>query len=95
MALTKNDIVHSIYTRLDLPKYKSLEAVESLLEIIKKSLENGEDVLISGFGKFRVREKRERMGRNPQTAEQMKLRARRVVTLNPSGFLRDRINGKS
>ncbi len=93
MALTKNDIVNSIYTSLDLRKKQSVEIVESVLEIIKKSLENGEDVLISGFGKFRVREKRERMGRNPQTSESMMLRSRRVVTFNASGILRDKING--
>ncbi len=93
MALTKNDIAHSIYTRLDIPKNRSLELVESVLEIMKKALENGEDVLISGFGKFCVKDKRERMGRNPQTSESMKLRARRVVTFNTSGILRDKING--
>jgi len=93
MALTKDDIVNSIYTSLDLRKKQSIEIVESLLEIIKKSLENGEDVLISGFGKFRVREKGERKGRNPQTSETMMLRARRVVTFNPSGILRDKVNG--
>lgn len=94
MALTKDDIVNSIYTSLDLRKKQSIEIVESFLEIIKKSLENGEDVLISGFGKFRVREKRERMGRNPQTSESMMLRSRRVVTFNASGILRDKVNGK-
>lgn len=94
MALTKNDIVNSVYTKLDFPKYKSIEIVESLLEIIKRTLEKGEDVLISGFGKFRVREKRKRMGRNPQTDEAMSLSARRVVTFKASGILRDKINGK-
>jgi integration host factor subunit alpha len=92
MALTKDDIADSIYRRLDLPKYKSIEVLESLLEIIKKTLVNGEDVLITGFGKFCVKNKRERMGRNPQTAEQMKLRARRVVTFRGSSVLRDKIN---
>ena len=94
MALTKNDIVFSIYTKLELPKYKSMEAAESLLEILKRTLANGEDVLISGFGKFFVKEKRERLGRNPQTGEKMLLRARRIVRFTPSGILRDRINGK-
>jgi len=69
MVLTKNDIAHSIYTRLDLPKYKSMEAVESLLEIMKRVLAKGEDVLLSGFGKFSVKDKRERIGRNPHTGE--------------------------
>ena len=93
MALTKDDIVDSVYKRLGLPKYKSFEVVESVLEIIKKTLAHGEDVLITGFGKFCVKDKRERMGRNPQTSEQMKLRARRVVTFRCSSVLRDKING--
>ncbi len=94
MTLTKNDIAHSVYTRLEIPKKRSVELVESLLEIIKKSLENGEDVLISGFGKFCVKDKRERRGRNPQTAEDMMLKPRRVVRFRCSGVLRDKINGK-
>jgi integration host factor subunit alpha len=92
MALTKDHIVNAVYNRLDIPKSKSIEVVESLLEIIKKALESGEDVLISGFGKFCVKEKRGRRGRNPQTAEEMMLRARRVVTFRCSGILRDKIN---
>lgn len=92
MALTKDHIVNAVYNRLDVPKSKSIEVVESLLEIIKKALESGEDVLISGFGKFCVKEKRGRRGRNPQTAEEMMLRARRVVTFRCSGILRDKIN---
>ncbi len=94
MALTKNDIVDSIYERLDLPKYKSEEAVESLVEVMKRTLASGGDVLISGFGKFYVKDKRERIGRNPQTGEKMLLRARRVVRFRPSGILRNRINRK-
>ncbi len=94
MALTKNDIAHSFYTQLDIPKNRSVKLVESLLEIIKKSLENGEDVLISGFGKFYVKNKRERKGRNPQTAKDMILKPRRVVRFRCSGGLRGKINGK-
>ncbi|MBW2195130.1 MAG: integration host factor subunit alpha [Deltaproteobacteria bacterium] len=92
MALTKNDIVHSIYKRLDLPKYKSIQVVESLLEIMKKSLESGENVLVSGFGKFCVKKKRQRRGRNPQTAKEMTLMARRVVTFRYSSVLRNKLN---
>jgi integration host factor subunit alpha len=95
MALTKNDIVHSIYTRLDLPKSESVEVLGSLLEIMKRTLANGEDVLISKFGKFSVKEKRERMGRNPETGEKMLLRGRRIVRFTTSGILRDKINGKT
>lgn len=95
MALTKNDIVHSIYTQLDIPKKSSVELVESLLEILKTNLENGEDVLISGFGKFCVKNKRERRGRNPQTAEDMMLKPRRVITFRCSGVLKNRVNGNA
>ena len=95
MALTKNDIVHSVYTQLGIPKKRSVEVVETLLEIIKKSLANGEDILISGFGKFCVKNKRERKGRNPQTSEDMILKPRRVVTFRCSGVLRDKINGNA
>mgnify|MGYP001072949282 FL=1 len=92
MALTKEHIVNTIYNQLDLPKNKSIEVVEALLEIIKRTLESGEDVLISGFGKFCIKEKRQRKGRNPQTSDEMMLRARRVVTFRCSGVLRDKIN---
>ena len=94
MPCTKDQIVNSIYNQLDLPKNTSIEIVESLLEIIKKTLAGGEDVLISGFGKFCVRGKAQRRGRNPQTGEDMTLRSRRVVTFKCSGVLRDKINGR-
>jgi integration host factor subunit alpha len=94
MPCTKDYIVNSIYNQLDLPKNKSTEIVESLLEIIKRTLASGEDVLISGFGKFCVRNKERRRGRNPQTGEDMTLRSRRVVTFKCSGVLRDKINKK-
>ena len=94
MPCTKDHIVNSIYNQLDLPKNTSIEIVESLLEIIKKTLSSGEDVLISGFGKFCVRGKEKRRGRNPQTGEDMTLRSRRVVTFKCSGVLRDKINGR-
>ena len=94
MPCTKDHIVNSIFNQLDLPKNTSIEIVESLLEIIKKTLASGEDVLISGFGKFCVRGKEKRRGRNPQTGEDMTLRSRRVVTFKCSGVLRDKINGR-
>jgi len=68
---------------------------ESLQEIIKQTLESGEDVLISGFGKFCVREKKKRPGRNPQTGENVIIDARRVVTFQCSELLRGEINGKN
>ena len=94
MTITKAQIIDSIYRQVDLPKIRSVQVVESLLEIIKQSLENGEDVLISGFGKFCVKEKRKRRGRNPQTGENLMLAERRVVRFRCSGRLRDKINGK-
>ena len=92
MALIKNDIVHTISVALELPKSKSFAVIESLLDIMKRSLADGEDILISGFGRFSVKDKKERMGRNPHTGEKMLLRARRVVKFTPSGILKDRIN---
>ena len=93
MPLTKAHIVNSIYNQLHIPKNTSIEVVESLLEIIKDTLANGEDVLISGFGKFCVKDKGKRRGRNPQTGKDMRLRARRVVTFRCSRLLRDKVNG--
>ncbi len=94
MTLNKADLIDSIYNQLDLSKTKSAHVVDSLLEIIKKTLEDGEDVLISGFGKFCVRKKNKRRGRNPQTGEDLMLGERRVVTFKCSGVLRDKVNGK-
>jgi len=94
MTLTKLNIVDAIYNQLDLPKTRSTQLVDSLLEIIKKTLENGEDVLISGFGKFCVKEKMKRKGRNPQTGNDMMLGERKVVNFRCSGKLRDKINGE-
>jgi len=94
VTLTKADLIDSIYNRLDLPKKKSSQLVDSLLEIIKKTLENGEDVLITGFGKFCVKDKRKRRGRNPHTREDLMLGERRVVRFKCSGRLRDKINRK-
>ena len=92
MALTKSDIVASVHD-LGLTKKKSVEVIESLLEIIKRSLESSEDVLISGFGKFCVKDKAKRKGRNPATGEDLILRNRRVVTFKCSGKLRNKIDG--
>jgi integration host factor subunit alpha len=93
MALTKIQIVESIHSQIGFTQKGSSEIVETLLEIIKNTLESGEDVLISGFGKFCVKEKKERKGRNPATGDAMMLASRKVVTFKCSGKLRDRING--
>ena len=92
MALTKAMIVDGIHEQLGYPKNKSAEMLETLLELIKSNLEKGEDVLISGFGKFCVKEKNKRRGRNPATGEAMMLAPRKVVTFKCSGKLRDKIN---
>ncbi|UCF82349.1 MAG: integration host factor subunit alpha [Desulfobacteraceae bacterium] len=92
MALTKEKIIDSIYNQVGLSKSHSRIVVERLLEIMKQSLENGEDILISGFGKLVVKEKSARRGRNPQTTEDLQLRARRVVVFKTSGVLRNKIN---
>jgi integration host factor subunit alpha len=92
MTLTKIQIVESIHNEIGIPKNKSTELVETLLEIIKRTLASGEDVMISGFGKFCVKEKAERKGRNPATGDDLMLEARKVVTFNCSGKLRDRVN---
>jgi integration host factor subunit alpha len=93
MTLTKVQIVESIQNQTGFPNNKSSEIVETLLEIIKSTLASGEDVLVSGFGKFSVNAKKERKGRNPSTGEDMMLAPRKVVTFKCSGKLRDRVNG--
>ena len=93
MALTKAQIIEEIRTKNGLTRKQSTETVEAFLETIKKTLESDEDVLISGFGKFRVKHKAERRGRNPATGEDMMLAPRKVVTFRCSGKLRDKING--
>ena len=93
MKLTKAIQIENIADQIGYPKNRSAEIVETLLELMKSSLESGEDVLISGFGKFCVRDKKERKGRNPATGDDMILDSRRVVTFNCSGKLREKING--
>ncbi len=95
MALTKEAIINSIYNQVGLSKSQSRIVVEKLLEIIKETLKSGENILISGFGKFEVKEKSARRGRNPQTTEDLQLRARRVVVFKTSGVLRNSINKQS
>ena len=92
MTLTKAQIIDSVHANLGFPRQQSAELVEILLEIIKQSLENNEDVMISGFGKFCVKQKRERRGRNPATGNDMTLAPRRVITFKCSGKLREKIN---
>jgi integration host factor subunit alpha len=95
MTLTKDHLVSSIANHLGISKFQSSHIVESVLETLKTSLSNGGDVLISGFGKFIVRKKAARRGRNPQTGEDLTLEPRRVITFKCSPVMRDRINGKN
>ncbi len=94
MTLTKAHIAKTIHDRLHFTNDRSAQLVDSLLEILTKTLENGEDVLISGFGKFWVREKRERRGRNPATGKDLMLAPRKVIVFICSGVLRDKVNRK-
>ena len=93
MALTKEHIADSIYNQCGFSKKKSINLLKSLLELVKSTLESGEDVLITGFGKFSVREKNGRRGRNPQTGKKLMLPPMRVITFKCSSVLRERING--
>ena len=93
MTLTKADIRDKIFNTTDLKRTEASNVIETLLKIIKSTLESGEGVLISGFGKFCVRGKNERRGRNPHTADELILGARRVVTFKCSGVLKDKLNG--
>jgi len=92
MSLTKAHLIDAIAKANGFPRNKAAETVETLLKIIKSTLESGEDVLVSGFGKFCVNEKKKRRGRNPATGEAMMLAARKVVTFKCSGKLREQIN---
>ena len=92
MTLTKARIVETVSEEMGFAKNKANEMIEIIIEAIKSSLESGHDVLISGFGKFCFKEKKQRRGRNPATGQDMMLRSRRVVTFKCSGKLRDKIN---
>ena len=94
MTLAKANIVKAIRSGTGLLQEQSVATVETLLEIIKRTLASGDDVLVSNFGRFCVKEKRERRGRNPVTGDDVMLKARRIVTFRWSGRLRDRINGE-
>jgi len=91
MALTKAQIVETIQNHLGVSRNRSSELVETLLETMKRTLESGEEILISGFGKFCVKQKKERKGRNPASGQDMMLAPRKVVTFKCSGKLRDKI----
>lgn len=92
MSLTKAGIVSQLTNNLGFTRKQATNTVEALLELIKSTLESGDDVLVSGFGKFCVKTKNERRGRNPATGGDMMLKGRKVVTFKCSGKLRGKIN---
>ena len=91
MSLTKTEIVEDLL-KIGFNRKQSIQILENLLEIMKRNLATGEEVLISGFGKFCVKEKRERRGRNPATGDDLILDKRKVVTFNCSSVLREKFN---
>ena len=92
--MTKADIIQSVYNKLGFSKRDSSRIVESVFDIIKENLSNGEKIKISGFGNFVVNEKRARKGRNPQTGETIEISERRVLTFKASQVLRSALNNK-
>lgn len=92
MSITKADIVDAVYEEFGISKRDSFRIVESLFDIIKDELEKGDNVMVSGFGKWMVKAKRERKGRNPQTGKELRIDARKIVTFKPSYVLRDAVN---
>ena len=91
MALTKADLAEGLTNKLDLNKRDAKETVELFFEQIRKALENGEQVKLSGFGNFDLRDKKQRPGRNPKTGEDIPISARRVVTFHPGQKLKSRV----
>jgi integration host factor subunit alpha len=94
-TMTKADIVEKVYQKIGFSKKESSELVEMVFNCLKDTLQAGEKVKISGFGNFLVRDKKERIGRNPQTGDQIKISARRVLTFRPSQVLKAMLNGES
>ena len=92
MALTKIEVVNMLNEQIGFSKVECIRIVESFFDIIKSELDKGNPVMISGFGKWTVKAKRERKGRNPHTGEVLSIKARKVVTFRPSAVLRDDLN---
>ncbi len=92
MAMTKADIVEALYQKVGFSKKEAADLVELVFDQLKGALSNGQKIKISGFGNFVVREKRSRVGRNPQTGEQIEISARKVLTFRPSQVLRAEVN---
>lgn len=95
MTLTKADLVQQVYkSHPSMTKAQATTSVEAFLALSKEALIDGDDLLLSGFGKFNVKDKKSRRGRNPQTGDELTLDARRVITFKPSGILRSKINSR-
>jgi len=92
--MTKADIVEKVAEKCGISKKDSIDMVESVFNVLKTTLENGEDIKISGFGKFEVKNKHERKGRNPQTGESIIIDARRILSFKPSIILKNAVQGK-
>jgi len=92
MTLTKIEIVNMLNEQIGMPKIECIRIVESFFDIIKSELDKGNPVMISGFGKWTVKAKKERIGRNPKTGEDVTITARKVVTFKPSTVLKDELN---
>ncbi len=92
--MTKAELIEAVYSKVGISKKESADLVELIFDTMKDTLSNGEKIKISGFGNFVVREKRSRMGRNPQTGESMEISARRVLTFRPSQVLKNDLNGE-
>jgi integration host factor subunit alpha len=95
MTLTKAQIVEALFAKNIFTKTQAAQVIDALFELMKQSLQKSEDILISGFGKFSVKEKHARRGRNPQTRKPMRLPPRKVVTFKCSSVLRARMNGRN
>lgn len=94
MTLTKSNIVDTVYSRTDLTKKDASNYVNEVLELMKETLEGGEEIKVSGFGKFEVRHKDERMGRNPRTGDEILIPERKVLRFKVSQVLKDELNGE-
>lgn len=94
MTMTKAGIVNDVYERVGVTKKEAAEYVDAVFDAMKETLQDGEDVKISGFGKFEVRQKGERVGRNPRTGEEIMIPERKVPRFKVSQVLKDELNGK-
>ena len=94
MTLTKANIVDTVYAQTDLTKKEASKYVNQVLELMKETLESGEEIKVSGFGKFEVRKKGERIGRNPRTGDEILIPERKVLRFKVSQVLKDELNGK-